>query len=407
MDTYIVRQAILDKEQQVVAYEILYRQDEKSLYSQQDMQVADAIEQVLTQISDEKILGGHTAYLTFTPNLLMRNVPKLFLPQSLVIQIEENSILHPVAQRCIYRFKKQGYRIALKGFEFSPRYFGIMDILDFIKVDFAHESASLENIIKVAHSLDKKIIAYNVKNQQMLERAVALGCDYVQGNFVSQPKESRVYRMDHMQSNFFQLMVEATKEEPDIDEISKIISRDVTLAFSLIRLVNSAYFALPNRVTSVQQALVVLGLHQLKQWVYLLSFRQGSNSRQDELIRLSFLRGNFCMQLAKQTGVLPITPAEAYLLGMFSTLGTLMEVPLSAALAELPIAQPIKDGLLEGSGPCGDLYHLMVGYEQADWASVGTRAAALQLPEQVLRETYIACVEEVDRTWGKLQAAGN
>lgn len=407
MDTYIVRQAILDKDQQVIAYEILYRQDENSLYSQQDMQVADAIEQVLTQISDEKILGGNTAYLTFTPNLLMRNVPKLFLPQSLVIQIEENSILHPVAQRCVYRFKKQGYRIALKGFEFSPRYFGIMDILDFIKVDFMHESASLENIIKVAHSLDKKVIAYNVKNQQMLERAMALGCDYVQGNFVSQPKESRVYRMDHMQSNFFQLMVEATKDEPNIDEISKIISRDVTLAFSLIRLVNSAYFALPNRVNSVQQALVVLGLHQLKQWVYLLSFRQGSSGRQDELIRLSFLRGNFCMQLAKQTSVLPITPSEAYLLGMFSTLGTLMEVPLEAALAELPIAQPIKDGLLQGMGPCGDLYQLMVSYEQADWATVNVRAAALQLPEQALRETYIACVEEVDRTWGKLQSAGN
>ena len=131
-------------------------------------------------------------------------------------------------------------------------------------------------------------------------------CDYLQGAYVAEPKKSKVHRFDHLQSNFFQLMVAVTKEEPDVEEITRIISRDVTLAFSLMKLVNSAYFALRNQVKSVQQALVVLGLGQLKQWIYLLSFREESGGLQDELIQMSFLRANFCMELAKLVENLPI-----------------------------------------------------------------------------------------------------
>ena len=108
METYIVRQPILDKKQKVVAYEILYREDESSLYSRQDVWVANAIEEFLGKMSDERFMGSSIAFLTFTPNLLMKNIPKMFRQDQLVIQIEDNSIVHPLAQKIIYRFKKQG-----------------------------------------------------------------------------------------------------------------------------------------------------------------------------------------------------------------------------------------------------------------------------------------------------------
>ncbi len=404
METYIVRQPILDKKQKVVAYEILYREDESSLYSQQDVWVANAIEEFLGKMSDERFMGGSIAFLTFTPNLLMKNIPKMFPQDQLVIQIEDNSIIHPVAQKIIYRFKKKGYQIALNGFEFLPRYFGIMDAIDIVKVDFSRNTSSLRNIINIAHSFQKKVVAFNLNTQESVELAKELGCDYFQGSFVAEQKKSKVHRFDHMQGNFFQLMVAVTRDEPDIDEITQIISRDVTLAFSLMKLVNSAYFALRNQVKSVQQALVILGIGQLKQWIYLLSFREESGGLQDELIRISFLRANFCMELAKLVENLPISPAEAYLMGMFSTLGTLMEVPLADALAELPISQEIKDALITGEGICGDLYHLVLSYERANWLELTRYAQKLRIPENQLTRVYFDCVEYVNQIWEELQS---
>lgn len=403
METCIVRQPILDERRNVVAYEILYQEGADSLYGGKDSDVANAIEDFLLQVDSDKFLGGKTAYLTFTPNLLLKNVPKIFSPQKLVIQIEDSAIVHPLAQRIILDYQKQGYRIAVKDFAFNPRYFNIFDAVDVVKVDFSNPDApSLENIISTGKSFKKEIVAYNVDNQQVLDRARELGCQYIQGTFVAQGTNTKTRHMDHMQSNFFQLVMAISKDEPDVDEIAAIISRDVTLAFSLIKLVNSAYFALRNRAKSVKQALVILGLGQLRQWIYLLSFKRDRDGMNEELVKISFLRANFCAELSPYISALAISKSEAYLLGMFSTLGALMEVPLEEALGELSISDEIKQALLAGEGCCGNLIQLVLTYENADWTGMTSHARALDLPVNIITQKYFECVEYVNTIWHDL-----
>lgn len=405
MDTYIVRQPILDNQRKVVAYEILYKEDASSLYMPpgESAGAATAIEQFLTNMDGERFLEGKTAFFTFTPNLLMKNIPKMFPPDKMVIQIDDSTIVHPVAQKIVYRFKKQGYRVAVQGFGFSPRYFGILDVVDIVKINLADDTASLESIVRVAHSFQKKIAAYNVNSLNALERAQSLNCDYYQGAGVAEQEKAKVHRTDHMQSNFFQLMIAVTKDEPDTDEIATIISRDVTLAFSLIKLVNSAYFARRNRVKSISQALVILGIGQLKQWIYLLSFKRDNGGIQDELIKISFQRGKFCEELVQYAPQVGLSPSEAHMLGMFSTLGTLMEVPLEQALGELPISEEIKTALITGEGAAGHLFNVVVCYESADWERMRQNAQSLGIPNDVITRTYFECVEYVNGIWKELQ----
>ncbi len=407
METYIVRQPIMDSKQKVAAYEILYQQDETSLYNQKDSTVANAIEQFLLQFDNDRILGGKQAFITFTPNLLMKNVPRIFTPDKLVIQIEDNAIIHPLAQKIVQRYKKQGYKIAISGFEFTARYFWILDVVDIIKMDFKDpHGTSLQNIVNIGKNFNKQVAAYNVNTQEAYDKAVELGCDYMQGSAIGQQSVSKVHRMDHIQSNFFQLIVAVTKDEPDIDEIAQIISRDATLAFSLMKLVNSAYFALRNRAKSIQQALVILGLGQLKQWVYLLSFRHDSGSADEELLKTSFLRASFCSELSSMVEGLPISQSEAYLMGMFSTLGTLMQVSLETALSELAVSDEIKTALLTGEGKCGALYQLVLCYETADWNGMKNHAAVLGMPMDTLTQKYFECVESVNQIWSELMSPG-
>ena len=405
MESYIVRQALVDGSQNTFGYEIIYTDNDLRRDFTDDSTAANAIENFLSSMDSEKFLDGKVAFLTFTRNLLEKNIPKMFTTNKLVIQIEDSLITNPISQNLITKFKQNGYKIAVVDFEFAPRFFGILDIVDYIKVNFSKNDPSIENIVKIGKSFGKKVIAYNVETQEQYNKAKEWGCTYFQGTFVSEKMPSTIKTVNHIQSNFFMLMIAVTKDEPDIDEIESIISRDVSLTYSLLKLVNSAYFALRNRARSVKQALVILGLGQLKQWIYLLSFKQDDGSVPDELIKVSFLRATFASELVGFATDMPISRSEAYLMGMFSTLGKLMQIPLEDALAPLPVGDEIKKALLNQEGRVGTLYKLILAYEKADWKIMSAAAAELNIPQSMIAQKYFECVENVNSTWNGLTHA--
>lgn len=407
MQTNVVRQPIMSERKELLGYELIYQEDSSSLYNQGDTVAANTIESFLTQLDSDVFMNSKTAFVPFTPNLLLRRVPRMFNPQSLVVEIDDSTVIHPDTQKEVVDLKRGGYRIAMKGFEFSPRFFSLLGEADYLKIDMANVDETTASAIDIAKSFKKKVIAYHVDSQQRYEQAKAMGCGYFQGSAVSQAFNSKVNRLDHLQSNFFQLMVAVTRDEPDVEEITAIISRDVTLAFSLIKLVNSAYFALRNRVRSVKQALVVLGLGQLKQWIYLLSFKQNSNDLDTELIKTSFLRGSFCSELSQFASKLDLARSDAYLMGMFSTLGTLLEIPLEEALNALPIIDEIRDALVEKKGPAGTLYRLVLAYENANWNEVFECADVIGLDRSIVGQKYLECMDSVTAVWNSLQKPMN
>ncbi len=402
METHIVRQPILDKNQKLVAYEIVYSQDASTLYNKRDAHVANTIVSFFSELNTDGFLGGKDCFLTFTPNLLMKDIPRVFDEKKLVIQIEENILVNPEAKAIVSRYKSNGFRIAIMGFEFNRRFLNVLPDIDIIKVDFSDiRSESIDVLCKLAKSFNKQLAAYGINSIEARDLAIAYCCDYIQGQSVSEMVSTRVHKMEHLQSNFFRLMAAISKEIPDFDEIAQIISLDVTLAFSLLKLVNSAYFALPNRVKDVKQALTILGLGQLKQWIYLLSFSDDGGVT-DELIKLSFLRAVFCQEVSQFVPGFPTSRQEAYLLGMFSTLGLLLEVPIESAIEQLPLSDELKEGLMGMGGKCNQLLALCINYEKGKWREVTNLADVLMLSEDIIKSKYIGSVEYVNEIWSEL-----
>lgn len=401
MNKYVVRQPIKDKAGNLFGYEILFQEEKGSgLYNQtNDYAAADSISNFLSQ-NNKKIFNDKITFMTFTPNLLFKNTPKIFKKNNLVIQIEDNVIIHPLATTLIQRFRKEGYMFAVNDFQFAPRYFGLMEYLDYIKLDFEKgESVSLENTVKLAKSFNKYCIAYGIETKEKYDLAKELDVDYFQGNYVAEIVETKSNKTDYLQSNFFQLVVEVTKDEPDIAVIEEIISRDAALTYGLLKMVNSVYFALRNRTSSIRQALVTLGLGQLKQWIYLLSFKGDSNFGSEDILKRSFLRANFCSALMDYNTTLPISKNEAYLMGMFSTLGSLIDAPLEEIFEDIPISDEIKQALIYHKGPCALLLDLVLCYERADWQNITNYAEILGVPTNMIAQIYFNCVEEVNTIW--------
>ena len=408
---YIVRRPIKDREKKIIGYEIVYHGENMAYGSEEpgqnanDFAVADTVYSFLTQ-NAEKSLKGSLNFMTFNTTLLMKKAPRLFEKESLVIQIDDSVIIHPLAMHFVQQYKKEGYRIAVNEFQFAPRYLSLIGEIDYIKVNVASmPEMTLHNVVEIAHSMGKQCIATNITNEELYQRALGMEVDALEGPYVAEQLATKAHTSGYLQSSFFRLMVAVTRELPDVEEIEQIISVDATLTYGLLRIANSAYFAMRNRVTTIRQAVMTLGIGQLKQWVYLLS-ASGENNMVDaaseEFLKLSFMRASFCSELMNHAKGVPISKGDAYLMGMLSTLNYLIDAPLEEILAEIRLPDEIRAALLTREGRAGKLFSLVLSYERADWSAINELAEELGIPTNLLTSLYFSCADVVDATWQQI-----
>ena len=407
---YIVRQPIRDQAGSTIGYEILYHGANQAFSSDSstssaEFAAANTIYNFLTDNSP-KVLKGTLNFMTFTTMLLMKKTPRLFDKNDLVIQIDDAVIIHPLSMHLVQQYAKEGYRIAVNDFQFTPRYLSLLDDIHFIKINAKTASEiTIRNTVEIAHSMNIKCIVTHVDDERLYQRAVALGADGLEGSYVADKLTTQAHSSAYIQSNFFRLMVAVTRDEPNVEEIEQLIAADASLTYGLLKMVNSAYFALRHRATTITQAIMTLGLGQLKQWIYLLSASNADNevdSGSEEFLKRSFMRANFCSELMNYATNMPISKSEGYLMGMFSTLNYLIDAPLEEILAEVPVAEEIKAALLRREGRCGKLYELVLSYESADWERITALAEELGIPDNMMTSVYFICMENVNTLWEQL-----
>lgn len=408
MSKYIVRQPIKDASGKILGHEILYHGENQAFSvdnpNANEYAAADTIYSFLTQNST-KAFKGSLNFMTFTTTLLMKKTPRLFDKSELVIQIDDSVIIHPLSMHFVNLFAKEGYKVAVNEFQFAPRYLALLDSIDYIKINAANVSeANMRNTIEIGHSMNKKCIVTNIDSSDQYNMAIGMGADAMEGSYVADKLTTRAHNSAYLHSNFFRLMLAVTKDEPDVNEIEQLISLDATLTFGLLKMANSAYFALRHRATTIHQAIMTLGLGQLKQWIYLLSASNQDvmDEGAEEFLKLSFMRANFCSELINHAQDMPISRSEAYLMGMFSTLGHLIDAPLEEILMEVPVADEIKEALLYRTGRCGALYKLVLSYEAANWHTINELAEELGIPNDLMTSVYFACMENVTVLWEQL-----
>ena len=413
MNNYIVRQAIKDLQtDEIVGYEFLIQEDQGSLYNPSaDSVAANTMVAFLSENSD-RIFKDRKTFMTFTPTLLFRNTPKIFDKDKVVIQIGDNIIIHALAGILISKYRDEGYSFAINDFQFTPKYFSILEHADYIKMDISNkmdeeQMRSVSNVVDMAHGFQKKFIATGVNSREVYDCALKLEVDYVEGNYISDRMTAKTGKMEFMQGNLYQLIVEITKDEPDIGELEEIITRDASLTYALLKMANSPYFAVHQETTSVRQALIRVGINQLEQWIYLLSFEDKQENSSEEVLKTSFMRANFASALVKKLRQFPINSSDAYLMGMFSTLEYMIDASIEDILFEIPIIEEVKNALISKEGPAGRLYELILCYENAQWAEIQTIADELGIKTNEMAQIYMDSVEEVNNIWDNVVGMNN
>jgi EAL and modified HD-GYP domain-containing signal transduction protein len=161
------------------------------------------------------------------------------------------------------------------------------------------------------------------------------------------------------------------------------MKQDVAIPYKLLRYINSAYFGMARDISSIKQAISLLGENGIRRFLSLMAMATLGKGKPAELVRASTVRARFCERIgqAARSGV---NASELFTLGLFSLIDAILDDSMARIMAHLPLSDSIKRALVEGTGELKDYLRLVTCYQTGDWKGVSETAATLHLEEEQL-----------------------
>ncbi|MCL2877893.1 MAG: HDOD domain-containing protein [Acidobacteria bacterium] len=409
MDTFVARQPIFDTRNDVYAYELLYRKDAVKNYYDTSADPDQASKRTLInsflEIGLDKLTGGRKAFVNFTEHLLLDGTPELLSPELLTVEILETIIPTSEILAACARIKRNGFQIALDDFVFSEVNNAFFDYADIIKVDFLQtplsDIACLVQVLRDRRTFGKhaqpiRLLAEKIENKDDFNIALEMGFEYFQGYYFSKPVIVSGQSMNPATINRMRLLQISMRKDFCFDDVADVVKQDVALSYRLLQFVNSAHFGFRTVISNIQQALVVLGTTEVRKWMALICLIELNQDKTPELARMSLIRAKFLELVALFTG--NMRRAETfYLLGMFSLMDTIMEMPMTEVFAQIHVDESVSTPLISRSGNDYELLHLIELYEKGDFDAAAAQTEALSLPESRLADAYMEAVKWTTR----------
>ncbi len=400
----MARQPILRPDGRIFAYELLYRSSANNAFDGEDPSVATArvIANSYLSIGMDRLVGNHRAFINFDRHMLVEGYARLLPERTLTVEILETVEPDDEVIEACRKIKDYGYSLALDDFVCANRYSRFLDVADVVKLDFRLNTA--EELSPVARELlDRRLLllAEKVETREQLGQAVAVGCKLIQGYYFSKPEVVSHRQIPAYKRNYLRVLRAANRSDPDLGEIEHTMKFEASLVHEFLRLVNSPVFCPRGELRSLRQALAYLGWVQVRKWVALVTLAGAAGNKPHELMVDLFIRGTFCEALSEPLG-LTKRSSELFLLGMYSGLDALLDQPMSAVIAEIQVADDIRDALLgesPGIAPLNSLLSLAIGYERADWENVERHTAALKLEMATVAQVYEQSVEHANEAF--------
>lgn len=392
---YAARQPILDRNKELYAYELLFRDGLENAFPDIDGDEATSrmVEGSQLSFGLEDFLGDKPGFINFTLDTLTKKYPTMLPKEQVVVEILET--IQPgkrLLAEC-QALKEKGYVIALDDYIHQPVWRHFYPFVDIIKIDFRSTSTDTINQIKaaIADFSHIKLLAEKVETNEEFQLAMDLGFSYFQGYFFSKPEMMQSKALSPAQMTLAELLYETSKSDMDLNKITQVFQRDVHLSYKLLRYSNSAIFKRRAEIETIKQALIVLGQAELKKFLSLLFTAQISSDKPAELMRMSMTRARFAEGLAQLHG--EVDTDKAFLTGLMSLMDAILDEPIDSVMSKLPLAKEIKEALVEKKGTLADYIKLIQFYETAQWQEASTAINTLQLANDKVPDAYHTAVQ--------------
>ena len=348
---------------------MLFRNGIDNLFPDIDGDIASStvLSNSFLYIGLEKLTSGKKAFINLTRDLLLKQIPSLFSPAFLYSEILET--IEPDASliTVISQMYRKGCHFALDDFVFHTKFKPFMQYADIIKIDIQQTPFDEAKIlIDKLEEQSTKFLAEKVETREEYSQAIELGFSYFQGYFFSQPEIIKQKDIAPSQIHLLRIIGELNREDADVNRLENIIKSDVSISYRLLKYMNSAFFNLPNKVTSIKGAILFLGFSEVRKIVSLLAMTTLVEEKPIELIRTSIMRAKLCELVGKADGYHGDS-SELFLLGLFSLMDVILDTEMELIVKQLPITDQLKIALIYRKGELAKYLEIVCDHEKGNW----------------------------------------
>jgi c-di-GMP-related signal transduction protein len=391
---YLARQPILDRRREVYAYELLFRDGIQNSCDASNLEFAStSVLDTSFLIGLEKITGGRRMFVNCPRDFLLRGYVSLLPRDLVVIEILETVTPDKEVVDACRLLKQEGFLIALDDFVDTPAWARLIELTNFIKVDFRLTDPAKQHELATRYAPKGiRMLAEKVETQEEFTSGLEMGYSLFQGYFFCRPEMMQHHDLPSFKLAYLELLRAATAPEFDIDALALKIKQEASITFRLLRYLNSAAFGLRSEIRSIPHALSLLGEREMRKWIAVVSVGVMADGKPGELMTVPLVRGRFCELLAPLAGM-PNHSNDLFLMGLLSVMDAILDRPLDTILAELPVRQEIKDALLARTGLYRNLLDIAIAHETADWEKVNALVEVLEIRKEKVPALYVAAME--------------
>lgn len=392
---YIGRQPIFNAKGEIYAYELLFRTKSTKAIMVHDDLVATVrvLINALNNIGTQTLLNGKFGFINVDKKLLMSEIIELVPKKDFVLEILEHCTIDDEMLKRIKDLKEKGYTFALDDYDGSEqmhkKFEVIFDLVSIIKLDVPYTKDDSIDLLK--NEYKHTLLAEKVETKVDFKKYKDMGFELFQGYFFERPSTIISANIDPSKAAVMQISSMLSNDE-EIYKILSIFERDSKLTINLLRYINSAKFSFRNEISSIQQAISIIGYKGLNNWLKMYLYTELTD---DPLTKAlyehvefrNYIMFAFLKAVNKETFSKKIAITAA-----LSLVDALLDATLEEIVVPLNINEKILDALLHHKGYLGAALLLAKSLENSDMKKVNLICKkvgiSLALPLKWQEESY-------------------
>jgi c-di-GMP phosphodiesterase len=378
-DLYVSRQPVVDGDMRVSGYRVAYATADGT--EPGDSQAARLLGDVLSGVGLDELVGHSPAHLPLSADVLLAlGVPPV-RPDRVMLRIAHDTALDATVTDTIGALAGRGYALSLYELPGPDFDVSLLERFGTVEVDFAAWSdAEADQVVSRVKGGRATALATGLIDYDRFETAKSLGYELFSGPFYASRHRARVRNIPIGEMGTLVSLAALQGSSATIEELERVIDRDVGLSVKLLRYINSAYIGMRGSITSIRQAVMMLGSRGVSRWALLVALTGGPSTPR-ELSVVGLTRARMCELLGSARD--DVASEELFTVGLLSVADALLDVPLETIVEELPLADQVSAALLRRDGPAGAILDAVVSYERGDFD-----AAALQSHTRGIASSY-------------------
>ncbi|TYK65060.1 EAL and HDOD domain-containing protein [Colwellia echini] len=395
---FVARQAILDRNENVFAYELLYRNSSANYFPTEvsdEIATARLFFDSLLFYGIENLAGNKKLFINLSTSAILSELPKLIMPDDVVLEIIERTQQLDEVLPAVEQLIQSNYVFALDDYDGDKKWNKLLQKVQYIKIE---ADKNIETTLVRIKSLksefpEKLLIVERIEDYDSFNLIKEAGADLFQGYYFSKPQLLNYKNANPSQMTILGLLKLILQTPFDFHLLIKKIEKDAALVARLLRLANLRCKTSKREISSISQAAIYLGEDTLKQFLTVLALGDLAENKPSELLKIGLIRAKFIeLLLAKDKEL----SDKGYLLGLVSIFNSLIDVELPFIFKELSLSNDLQDALGSYSGKVGECYELCLKIEASNFIGIKESQKKLKVEEDFVMHCYAGALTFAD-----------